>query len=41
MDISYPNYSEHNQWDIFNIISLIRSLTPIDELELLDLMYKE
>ena len=37
-EISFPNYTEHNQWDIYNILQLIRSLIPKDELELLDLL---
>ena len=40
-EISFPNYTEHNQWDIYNILALIRSLIPKDELELLDLLSKE
>ncbi|WP_255424477.1 hypothetical protein [Apibacter sp. HY039] len=40
-EISFPNYTEHNQWDIYNILQLIRSLIPKDELELLDLLSKE
>ncbi|WP_255424478.1 hypothetical protein [Apibacter sp. HY039] len=40
-DLSFPNYTEHTQWDIYNILSLIRSLIPKDELELLDLLNKE
>ncbi|MGM5631444.1 hypothetical protein O2K51_11135 [Apibacter raozihei] len=40
-EISFPNYTEHNQWDIYNILQLIRSLIPKDELELLDLLNKE
>lgn len=41
MDISYSNLSEHNSWDIYNILSLMRSLIPESELELLDLINKE
>ncbi|MGM5631619.1 hypothetical protein O2K51_12020 [Apibacter raozihei] len=40
-DLSFPNYTEHNQWDIYNILQLICSLIPKDELELLDLLNKE
>lgn len=40
-EISFPKYTEHNQWDIYNILQLIRSLIPKDELELLDLLNKE
>ncbi|MGM5631628.1 hypothetical protein O2K51_12065 [Apibacter raozihei] len=40
-EISFPNYTEHTQWDIYNILALIRSLIPKDELELLDLINKE
>ena len=36
--ISYPNYTEHNKWDIYNILQFIRFLIPEDELELLDKM---
>ena len=35
-DLSFPNYTEHNKWDLYNILQLIRSLIPEDELELLD-----
>ncbi|WP_303849987.1 hypothetical protein [Apibacter mensalis] len=41
MEISLPNYTEHNKWDIYYIISLTCSLIPKDELELLDLLNKE
>ena len=34
--ISFPNYTEHNQWDLYNILQLMRSLIPEEELELLD-----
>ena len=40
-EISFPNHTEHSQWDIYNILQLIRSLIPKDELELLDLLNKE
>ncbi|WP_128331145.1 hypothetical protein [Apibacter sp. HY039] len=40
-EISFPNYTEHTQWDIYNILALLRSLIPKDELELLDLLNKE
>ncbi|MGM5631438.1 hypothetical protein O2K51_11105 [Apibacter raozihei] len=40
-EISFPNNTEHTQWDIYNILALIRSLIPKDELELLDLLSKE
>ncbi|WP_128331156.1 hypothetical protein [Apibacter sp. HY039] len=40
-DLSFPNYTEHTQWDIYNILQLIRSLIPKDELELLDLLNKK
>ncbi|MGM5631432.1 hypothetical protein O2K51_11065 [Apibacter raozihei] len=40
-EISFPNYTEHNQLDIYNILALIPSLIPKDELELLDLLNKE
>ncbi|MGM5631622.1 hypothetical protein O2K51_12035 [Apibacter raozihei] len=40
-EISFPNYTEHTQWDIYNILQLIRSLIPKDELEWLDLLNKE
>jgi hypothetical protein len=39
--ISFPNYTEYDKWDIYNIMQLIRSLIPKDELELLDLLNKE
>ncbi|MGM5629395.1 hypothetical protein O2K51_00730 [Apibacter raozihei] len=35
-ELSFPNYTEHNQWDLYNILKLLRSLIPEDELELLD-----
>ncbi|QYN44528.1 hypothetical protein GYM75_06575 [Gilliamella sp. ESL0441] len=35
-DLSFPEYTEHNKWDIYNILQLLRSLIPEDELELLD-----
>jgi len=41
MDSSYPNLSEHNCWDIFNLLSIIDSLCPDSELELLDILNKE
>ena len=41
MDTSYPNLSEHNSWDIFNVLSIIHSLALDSELELLDLLKKE
>ena len=40
-EISFPNHTEHSQWDIYNILALIRSLIPKDELELLDLLNKK
>lgn len=40
-DLSYPNYTEHNKWDLYNILQLIHTLIPKDELELLDLLNKE
>ncbi|WP_295809512.1 hypothetical protein [uncultured Apibacter sp.] len=40
-EISSPNYTEHTQWDIYNILQLIHSLIPKDELELLDLLNKK
>ena len=36
-EISLPNYTEHTHWNIYNILSFIRSLISIDEFELLDL----
>lgn len=35
-ELSFPNYTEHNQWDIYNILQPLRSLIPEEELELLD-----
>jgi hypothetical protein len=35
-EISFPNYTEHNKWDVYNILQLLRSLILEDELELLD-----
>ncbi|MGM5629398.1 hypothetical protein O2K51_00745 [Apibacter raozihei] len=35
-ELSFPNYTEHDKWDVYNILQLLRSLIPEDELELLD-----
>lgn len=40
-DIENPQWTEHSPWDLYNILQLIRSLIPKDELELLDLLNKK
>ena len=40
-EIENPQWTEHSPWDLYNILQLIRSLIPKDELELLDLLNKK
>ena len=35
-EMEHPKYSNHNKWDMYNHLSLIKSLVPNNELELLD-----
>jgi len=35
-EMEHPKYSNHNKWDMYNLLSLIKSLVPSNELELLD-----
>lgn len=34
--IEFPEYTEHNLWDLYNLINLAQSLIPEEEWELLD-----
>ena len=35
-EMENPKYSNHNKWDMYNLLSLINSLVPSNGLELLD-----
>ncbi len=41
-EIESPDFIEHDKWDIYNLLTLIKNLIPEEELEWLDkLMYRD